>query len=535
VKKILIYILFFSHLFSISSVFAVAPFIWSQIFHYDAQDINADGNTATGEPTNGSNIGLWEDSVNAFSWAQTVISQQPLYQTGAINWILPGVNFDGSDDILEIVDEREINLNETFSEKTLAVVIETGTDINSLQTIYEQGTHLKWYSFQISGWNLYGWIWNTVDWANWDEYKIINYGAISINESYYVTLVHNNTTVTWYLDGVLSGTALSADIQTIHGICKFDSYFGCSLYGTGGTIGIGGTQNDTLNLSDNSAIQLYQWNNFSGFIWELISWDRALTDTEINTVNTYFRDRWEPDNIAPTINSFSPNDNSLLPIWNFTAQFNYSDEVNGSGINTASWSITLQKWDWVSAYWANISSTYISWSSINSSVWSFTYNSIPFGKYRLNFSIADNAWNTTSQEIILYIDEVEMIVNTGSLDIWNVDSLDSYFSDELTVTVRTLWAAHDVTLKRNTDMSYQTESIPQISGTWYGYDQWPGYSNDVTDFWSSTVIGSNIANINTNGEKNTYVYRIKIWVLIDMQQAAGDYEWLIDIGIELDY
>lgn len=52
--------------------------------------------------------------------------------------MLPGLVFDGSDDLLETRDETQINLDETFAEKSFALVIEAGTDITSLQTIYEQ-------------------------------------------------------------------------------------------------------------------------------------------------------------------------------------------------------------------------------------------------------------------------------------------------------------------------------------------------------------------------------------------------------------
>jgi len=504
--------------------------------HYDAQDINADGNTMTWEPVNGSNISSWQDAANSFSWSQYIISQQTLYQTGAINNELPGLLFDGSNDILEIRDEIEINLAESFSWKTLAVVIETWTNINTLQTIYEQGTHEKWYSFQISGWRLYGWVWNTLDWSPWNEYQIIDYGVILANESYYVTLVHDSINVRWYLDGILSTTLTTADIQSIHGICRFDTFFGCSLYSTGGTIGIGGTQNDTLNLSNENVIQTYQWNHFSGHIWELISWNRPLSSGEVSILQTYFLNRWEPDTIEPTITWFSPNSNFLLPIWNFTIEMYYEDNIWGSGINSSSWSIILQKWNsiWLN-YDPDISSTYLSSSIITSGTGSFDYSGVLYGKYRATFEISDNAWNTSSQSVEFYIDEVEMIVSTGSLDMWSIDSSGPYFSDELTVTVRTLWAAHDVTLNYNTDLSYQTESIPQFTTLWYWYDLGPTYSNTITDISSQTSIWSQVVNINTNGEKNTYTYRVKIWALVDIQQAAGDYEWSIDIWIELGY
>lgn len=139
-KKLIAYILLALHLYSVGilDVFAIAPQSANLIFHYDAQDINADGNISTGEPTHGSNLSSWQDIANSFTGSQIITAGQPIYQTGAINGALPGLKFDGSTDLLEVQDETQINLDETFSTKSFALVIETGTDITSTQTIYEQ-------------------------------------------------------------------------------------------------------------------------------------------------------------------------------------------------------------------------------------------------------------------------------------------------------------------------------------------------------------------------------------------------------------
>lgn len=535
-KKIAIYILLILHVFSGNTVFALAPFSGDLILHYDAQDMNADGNALTGEPSNGVNISSWQDAANASTGSQIISSSRPIYFTGAIHNSLPGITFDGTNDILETRDEIQINLDETFSEKSFALVIETGTDINSLQTLYEQWTHEKWYGFQISGGKLYGWVWNTLDWASGNEYKIIDFGNINPNETYFIMLVHDSANVSWYLNGVLINTLSGADTQWIHGICRFESFFDCSIYNTGSTIGIGATQNDTLNLSNSSQIEIYQGNYFSGSIGEIISWNRALSPWDIAVVDTYLQDRWNPDTLAPTIDSYSPQSDSLLPTGIFTLYFSYSDNLGGSGINSSSGNLSLQKWN--SAWWvygSDISGTYVNSQNITTSAATFDISGLPYGKYKASFSLADNAGNTVNQEIILYIDAPELIVSSGSLDLWNTDSFSEYYSQELEITVKTLGAAHEIFLKKNTDLISWSDTIEQYNGTWYWYDLWPSYSNSISDFWVSSSIGSSNANINTNGDKNIYTYRIKIWALIDIQQAAGDYEWSIDIGIELEY
>lgn len=533
-KKILSYV-FLSFYFielSLWSAFAISPFSWNTIIHYDAQDINADGDISTWEPSNWSQLGDWQEAINSFTGSQGALSSQPIYTSGAINNNLPGILFDGTNDILETRDETEINLDEIFSAKSFALVIETSANITDLQTIYEQWTHLKWYGFQISGWRLYGWVWNTIDWVAPNQYKIIDYGPISPNTSYNITLVHDNNTVSWYLDGTLISTLTGASSQTIHGICRFDTFFWCSLYGTGSTIGIGATQNDTLNLSNNSAINLYQWNYFSGSIWEILSWDIALSPTQVWEVETYFS-RWNGDITAPSIDSINFASGSLLPWWNHNIIINYSDSE--SGIDVSSVNASLHKWDGISAWWWDISTGNLSINSTWTWSASYTTDDLDFWKYQLRFTVDDTSGNTGGQNIDFYIDDPEFIVSTWSVDIGNIDSFSSYYSDELEITVKTVGAGHNIFLNRNTDLSYLTETISPFTTLGYWYDLGPVYSNNISSFSDPVNIWTQASSININGNKNTYVYRIKIWALIDIQQAAGDYEWLIDLSILFDY
>ena len=49
-------------------------------------------------------------------------------------------------------------------------------------------------------------------------------------------------------------------------------------------------------------------------------------------------------------------------------------------------------------------------------------------------------------------------------------------------------------------------------------------------------IGTQAASINTNGNLNTYTYKIKFWAIIDaLDQAGWDYNGSVDFTIELDY
>ncbi len=665
----------------------MAPHSSDLIFHYDAQDINADGSIVTWEPSDGTNIVNWQEAVNSFTWSQSSASLQPEYKLNTINAHLPWIVFNGTNELLETRDEIEINLDETFPEKSFALVIETGTDITTLQTIYEQWSHHKWYGFQISGWKLYGWVWN-IEWPSWDQYKVIDYGAITANESYYITLTHNNTQVVWYLDGVSAGNITSTNMQEIHGICRFDTFFWCSLYSTGSTIGIWATQNDTVDLENEIAIATtYQWNHYSGSIWEIISWDKSLNTAEVASVDAYFKDRWEIDITPPLIGTFTPLSGSLLPWWAHDINISYTDiEAGASGIDTtpdrdirydkniapnatiihtpsttwwvpphpesivngiisttgaydyeyhsntpnafiefdwataekiwamkiynrvgccterlsnatiklynATWgllythtlwsttgmteididfkalweiydvstlrldsvgassyinireieiyplenNLNLQRWDG-SSWWDDISDDYVDFvaATKTTTAANYSFSGLPYGKYRATYNIYDIAENMSSKQNIFYIDEPELIINTPVLDMWTIDYTSSYFSNELEITVKTVWAAHDIFLKKNTDPINLSEIIPGFSTTWYGYDLGPTYASTLTNFWSPVLIWTQTASINTNGNKNTYTYRLKIGALIDFQQAGGDYQWSIDIWMELDY
>jgi hypothetical protein len=44
-----------------------------------------------------------------------------------------------------------------------------------------------------------------------------------------------------------------------------------------------------------------------------------------------------------------------------------------------------------------------------------------------------------------------------------------------------------------------------------------------------------VKNINTNGDQNTFTYRIKYGAQVDFMQKAGDYNGTVQFGLSLDY
>jgi hypothetical protein len=245
------------------------------------------------------------------------------------------------------------------------------------------------------------------------------------------------------------------------------------------------------------------------------------------------------DTTNPIISWSSPVANFLFPIWNLTVSFNYNDNVWGIGIDTASITNSLHKWDWVSAYWADISGTYTTTNSETATGSNYSINSAPFWKYKFSFWVSDFIWNSTSQDIIFYIDEITATISTGAIDIWNLEVGTGTFStEELIITVETVGVAFDVKMNKTTLLQTWTWSWEQVpdwdgsEGFWYDQEV---YSWTPTAIVTDTVIGSESASLNTNGDKNSYIYRLKYGALIDSEQFAWDYQTSVNFSVNTSY
>jgi hypothetical protein len=245
-----------------------------------------------------------------------------------------------------------------------------------------------------------------------------------------------------------------------------------------------------------------------------------------------FNESWE--SIPPNITSINYTSWTLLPWWNHNLIINYND--NNSGIDTSSDSIALYKWDW-SSWWTDISATWLNlWSKlINTTSATYPTNNLVFGKYMYNFSISDNIWNTSSTWAVFYIDEVELIVSTWSIDIWTLSSTWNTFSPEVTITIKTIWAAFDVLLNKQASLTYNTIQINDWDWTnWFGYDK-ETFSDTINLIWTDQIIKSETKNINTSWNKNIYTYKIKLWAKVSVEQVAWNYIWNMKFGIKMNY
>lgn len=523
------------------SVHALVPWdIPNQVFFLDAQNIDGDNNWAN-EPANNSAISDIIDTFNSFTWSQNISWKQALYKTNSIN-SFPSLQFDGSDDYYNITDNQTINTATGYTQKSYALILKTGADITTFQTIYEEWGKQKWYSIQIDGWKMYAWAYNSLDWASPNQYKIIDLWSITINTIYTVILIFDseNNFINWYLDWALISTLSTISEQITHWACIFNAGVWCSMYATWSTsIWLGATKNDVLRMSNTTEIEILEWNYFSWNIWEISSWNHALSAVEVTGLQDYFMNKWFPDSIAPTIISTNFWNNAVLPGGNHNIEFNYDDFHEWtSGIDISTDSITLRKWNWV-AYWVNIAATGFNlWSkTITLSQAQYPTNNLSSWKYRATFTISDSAWNISAPKILtFYIDIPEFIVSQDGLDIWDIIGWISKMSDqEITLTVKTIWTNFRILLNKNTDLiSWPDIITPWDWAKWYWYDTY-SYSWSISDIGSWALIANQVATINTSWDKNSYTYKIKIWALVEASQNAWNYSGLIDFTINFDY
>mgnify|MGYP000897611575 CR=1 FL=1 len=151
------------------------------------------------------------------------------------------------------------------------------------------------------------------------------------------------------------------------------------------------------------------------------------------------------DLIAPTIASVSLASGSLLPIGNFPLTIGYSD--TGSLINTASFTGKIYSWDGVSAWnTTNLAPSYMNISGTpNSTTGALNIAGLPFGKYRFDISVADNAGNVQTKSYTYFVDAIEWSVSSAIYDIGSIPSNVQVFgSGTMTVTVKTVGAAFSV-------------------------------------------------------------------------------------------
>ena len=268
------------------------------------------------------------------------------------------------------------------------------------------------------------------------------------------------------------------------------------------------------------------------------NWDFSLNVSHLQYIT--FAKILPTDTTPPVITSINIASWTLIPTSNFTLTVWYSD--TGSSIDVASFTGKIYSWNSTGATWdtTNMAPTYLSitWST-TSSTGQLRVQNLPFWKYRFDIIISDTLGNTLTKSYTYFVDSIEWTISSSIFPIGNSPAgIDTFWSGELVVTVRTVWAWFDLSMIRINDLTYVTDVIPVYGwGTWWWYSQWNGTSfpATITSHGTSQTLASVTKNINTNGQKNTFVYRLKYGVNPSNTKPAWDYIGNMSFSINLTY
>lgn len=380
--------------------------ISSQVFHFDAQNLDADYNIST-QPIDNSRISELLDLANTHTGSQADINKQAQFQLTGLN-NKPALFFDGVDDLYTLDDHINIASAEEYSQKSLATVFKTSSDIASLQTIYEQGWKEKWYALQIDAGKLYIWAWNSIDWPSGEQFKIADLWMIQTNTVYNVMMSQNSdmwNNLAIYLDGSLVKNILTVSKQTTHGTCIISWAFSCYMFSDWGSIGLGATKNDTLQLSNNTELTANESHHFEGYIWEIMTWNTVLSNSDVFGLFIYFDQKWSLK--SPDITVVYPAITGVVPENSFDMYMTYNDFQNWGGINLSSDDLKIYSWNG-SAWSADLASSYVNFAtkSITQFEAHYPVSTLPEWKYRLEFSISKTNGLSSTQTRDFYVWEL---------------------------------------------------------------------------------------------------------------------------------
>ncbi len=299
--------------------------------------------------------------------------------------------------------------------------------------------------------------------------------------------------------------------------------------------------NSTTTINTNIAwFNLLTWTNE-------IKWKAFLNSDETQKVeiDQIIIDYY--DNVSPIIDITFPTEDLLIPKHDFDISYSYFDVDgaywSGSVTENDGWAwidittadLELFKWDGTT-WWPDIAATYV---DLTATVWTWAVDyptiNIPFWKYKVDFDIEDNNWNLTSESTIFYVDEPTFTISHDTFNIGLVNAWSNTFSSPATLTVQTVWAWFDLTMNASPNLSYSSYNILTWDGsTWFWYEQSP-YVNTISTIVTDQNIATQAWVLNTNGERNTYTYNLKMWALVNIDQTSWEYLWDVDFNIEFDY
>jgi len=258
------------------------PEIEDLIFQYDATNTDWSYNSTLSWPDY--EISQWEDLSWRWNHAyQNTNSKKPKLD---LNWInfLPVVRFDWWD-ILAVDDSVDINVAPTYKERSISIVYRTWTDVISNQMIYEEWWIDRWYSFMVHDWNIYAGIWNETERDTWHKYKSVDLWEALPESVYFIMIVQDSTNLDYNLN--------SLKIYLNWNLANSTSYVE-QQYNHPNDIWIWWIrQNTVYPFSPWTNRNLSEWEYLiEWWIWELLSWNHALSETEVKWIQNYFNQKW---------------------------------------------------------------------------------------------------------------------------------------------------------------------------------------------------------------------------------------------------
>lgn len=245
--------------------------ITGAVLHFDASDIDGDGNTAN-QPADGSSISKWDDTASVANDATASGTTQPLYDDNIFTYNTGGIVFDGVNDALLMGAHNEVN-NTNYTEKSFAMTFRTGANVVSNQLIYEQGGTSNGISFGIWNGDIYAY---TYHGGTGGTHYALNLGAASANTTYQLVAVYDSVTTNTWSANLNNGGFVSMAVVG-------------PILAHSGAPGLGNENGATLHAVTHASTSGL---DFGGAIGELWSWNHALTAGEISDVQDYLTDKW---------------------------------------------------------------------------------------------------------------------------------------------------------------------------------------------------------------------------------------------------
>jgi len=246
--------------------------------------------------TNNSTVTSWENQgSNGLPFNQATNSNRPIFLEDQTNGF-PALIFDGTNDLMKIDNNDDINLSEPYSSRTFSMVFNSGSDISSTQVLYQEGGSTRSLQFFIKGGNLYYAGYNDSNDGAGSPWSYTSASTpILANTDYVLSYVYKgNSTTTGTIECYLNGSL----VGTINNIGL--------LYTHTGDITIGGNGNNTL-LIDGSTVGTNS-NYFEGSITEFAMYDESLNTAQIGILHNYYASKYD---LALTANDLYAYDSSV--------------------------------------------------------------------------------------------------------------------------------------------------------------------------------------------------------------------------------